>query len=937
MDFKSASIGLYKDRQINRLSRTSQKKLSVFFKKQRRLLMSKLSKYEYVFDKSVGQYAEAFDYKDMDLVWDNVEASTNDELQDIVVETEENGMTEGIKFGANQFPFGQTFDLTNPNATKWFDEHGGSVDYIKGIQKTTGDQIKTIVSSAIHEGKGFNYMAKQINRRFEGFSKERSKLIAVHESAQAFEGGNRLAIDDLAEKGLQFRKRSNSMKDNKVSLMCVENDAIGWIPLDKPFPSGHQNAPFHVRCRCWIEYERITPKGDEVDKILVNKTSDTQKKSMYADRWNDIEAYEASTLGMSKTQEKSLMGYKSYNFNNMNRFMRGQLSPTFPAKELKSLGFRTKSMASIFKKKGTKTKETLVVYRGVSRRVYDNIFKYGKYTDKGFMSTTVDLTTAKKFSGITPDGYQNVMKVVLPKGVRGISFKDESELILKPGMELKLVMVEEFKDQKLRISHMAVVSKEDIAAANAARAELAAKVAKAIQAAKDAKAAKVAKAKKDLKHQQMLKKAKASFAAKAKQDAKDAKAAKAAKDAKAAVDALANKIEKDAKAAKPTATSFMGDKVETIVVKHTSSARKHSLRENRWEEDVSKYQSSAFTLTRQQRYALTSYKGAGYRDINRYLRGLDLVGGESMRERSRELANDLASIFELEPSIVDRPVQVYRGLGYSTYKRVLKNGEYVDNGFMSTSTKLDSASFFSGGTREDKFDNIMDIVLPKGTRGIAMKSEYEFLVKKGVRLKLVGIEEFEDMDLRLLHMVVVDEDDVVTRAAAAKLAAKKVEAEVRKFEDTIIGQPFESAGIFNKNGVLLSKIDGEEGNVQIGKSEKYLKGNMLTHNHPGGGTFSLQDIVFMHKYELSEIRAVDEEYIHIATPIPGVTREQTRSVGARFSDVYKDKEIAFSKKLDSGEAKRSDIDKWKCDTAHEIWTEIAKECGITYTRIKRHP
>ena len=185
-------------------------------------------------------------------------------------------------------------------------------------------------------------------------------------------------------------------------------------------------------------------------------------------------------------------------------------------------------------------------------------------------------------------------------------------------------------------------------------------------------------------------------------------------------------------------------------------------------------------------------------------------------------------------------------------------------------------------------------------------------------------------------MVVVTEDDVVTKAATAKLAAKKVEATIRKFEDTIIGQDFESAGIFDKNGVLLTKIDGNWGNVPIGKAEKYMEGNVFTHNHPGGGTFSLQDIEVMFKYKLAGIRAVDEEYIHVATPAEGATREQKLSVGARFSDIYKDKEIAFSKKIISGEAKRSDIDKWKCDTAHEIWTEIASDCGMVYTRIKRY-
>jgi len=749
MDLKSASIGLYKDRQITRISKVSQKRLSVFFQKQKRLLMTELSKHKSVFNESVCKYSEAFDYKDMDLVWDKVEASTNDELRDVIVKAEEAGVEEGIKFGDNQFPYGQTFDLTNPNATNWFDEHGGSVDYIKGIQTTTGDKIKKIVSSTIHEGKGFTHMAKQIHRQFDGFSKERAKLIAVHESAQAFEGGNRLAIDNLAEKGLQFKKRSNSMKDNKVSLMCVENDAIGWIGLNEPFPSGHQNAPFHVRCRCWIEYQRIPPKAYEVEKMVNKHTSDEQEEHLMKDRWSDIEKYDYQKLKLSKRQNTSLMEYKSYGFGKINEYMRGTISPKTTKKDLHRLDVVSKSITSIFNKPGTKTKEPVAVYRGVSSRIYRNIFKHGTYTDNGFMSTSMDLKIAKKFSGISSEGYQNVIKVVLPKGSRGIAMKGESEFLLPPGTQLKLVMVEEFEDLELRVSHMALVTKEDIAAKAAAKAALDAKVAKAVQAAKDAKKSKVAKAAKKTTHPGMLKKAKALIATKAKQDAKDAKIALAIQAAKA---------EKDAKAAKPTSKSFMGTEVETIVIKHTPPDRKYNLYKNRWSEDVSKYVQSVSELTMEQSAALMSYKGSGYRDMNRYLRGLSLIGGEPARKWSVKHVKDLSTIFDLDKTVLDKPVQVYRGLGYSTYKRVIKNGGYVDNGFMSTSTSLDSASFFAGGSGDDRFDNIMDIVLPAGERGIAMKSESEFLINRGVRLKLVGIEEFKDLDLRLLHMVVVHDD-----------------------------------------------------------------------------------------------------------------------------------------------------------------------------------
>lgn len=256
MPLKSNAVGIYKEAKIAKLARPVRAKLATFFRHQRVLLLRELDKHKAAFEVPSDKYPEVFHVDEYDFIWDDIEDETTDDLQNIVVSAEIKGMEAGVGFNGKMFPFGQVFDLENPRAIEWFAKHGGSVDYIKGIQETTKNQIKTLVTQTVKEGDSYSNLAKKIRTKFDGFSKERAKLISVHELGQAFEGGNRLAVDDLADLGMTFEKRANSMRDGLVSPMCVENDEKGWIPKDESFPSGHQNSPFHIRCRCWTEYRR---------------------------------------------------------------------------------------------------------------------------------------------------------------------------------------------------------------------------------------------------------------------------------------------------------------------------------------------------------------------------------------------------------------------------------------------------------------------------------------------------------------------------------------------------------------------------------------------------------------------------------------------------------------------------------------------------------
>lgn len=67
----------------------------------------------------------------------------------------------------------------------------------------------------------------------------------------------------------------------------------------------------------------------------------------------------------------------------------------------------------------------------------------------------------------------------------------------------------------------------------------------------------------------------------------------------------------------------------------------------------------------------------------------------------------------------------------------------------------------------------------------------------------------------------------------------------------------ETARIYDTKGKLLLRKIGEEDFVQFTDVEiKQMRGSVLTHNHPGGGCFSPNDINMLRRGKLSELRAV---------------------------------------------------------------------------------
>lgn len=99
--------------------------------------------------------------------------------------------------------------------------------------------------------------------------------------------------------------------------------------------------------------------------------------------------------------------------------------------------------------------------------------------------------------------------------------------------------------------------------------------------------------------------------------------------------------------------------------------------------------------------------------------------------------------------------------------------------------------------------------------------------------------------------------------------AKEAKKELLKHEKSYSARSREITVVYDKNGKFLFQKAGSEKEVRFTRLEAMrLKGTVVSHNHPSGGSFSIADIYFLKVSEASEIRVVVSDGVYYMRP-PG--------------------------------------------------------------------
>lgn len=146
--------------------------------------------------------------------------------------------------------------LPNLRAQEYAKKH--AAEAVTQINDTTRKEIARIVSDGVKSGSSYNDIAKVIKEKFEEFAvpmpqkhvSNRAVLVAVTELANAYCEGNAQVGNYLQDNGVKMMKAWQTLEDDRVSDGCKENERVGWIPINKEFPSGHMHPPRFPGCRC---------------------------------------------------------------------------------------------------------------------------------------------------------------------------------------------------------------------------------------------------------------------------------------------------------------------------------------------------------------------------------------------------------------------------------------------------------------------------------------------------------------------------------------------------------------------------------------------------------------------------------------------------------------------------------------------------------------
>lgn len=274
-NFLEAASKFSKARALKPVQRKLEKGMTKAFTAQGRAFLKGFGKFQkdWPVQESSRKLREAFiTADDLDAIFEKAYWATLKLFTDPLDVAVHQALMSGSAAIIAQLGFDISFDLKNPRALDYIKAHG--VDLVTQMDKTTRDDLRTVIEYGMDQGWSYSETAGAIQRRFKGYYDtnsvwnmtaprpqghidSRAHLIAVTESGEAFETGNYLVVEDMKAGGLEIEKHWSTMKDAVVSDGCRENEAEGWIPSDQAHASGHMHPLRFPGCRCDELYQAV--------------------------------------------------------------------------------------------------------------------------------------------------------------------------------------------------------------------------------------------------------------------------------------------------------------------------------------------------------------------------------------------------------------------------------------------------------------------------------------------------------------------------------------------------------------------------------------------------------------------------------------------------------------------------------------------------------
>jgi hypothetical protein len=142
-----------------------------------------------------------------------------------------------------------------PAKVEQYLKRNGAKQLGKDVDAATKKKVRELLLKAQQERWTRTRTVRELKALWSGFTarsqgtiRNRAELIAITEIGNAYSFGTLEMAKQIQASGLTMEKAWAT--GAAPCQICDPNRAAGWIPLERPFPSGHDRPLAHPRCIC---------------------------------------------------------------------------------------------------------------------------------------------------------------------------------------------------------------------------------------------------------------------------------------------------------------------------------------------------------------------------------------------------------------------------------------------------------------------------------------------------------------------------------------------------------------------------------------------------------------------------------------------------------------------------------------------------------------
>ena len=204
---------------------------------------------------------------------------------------------------------------------------------------------------------------------------------------------------------------------------------------------------------------------------------------------------------------------------------------------------------------------------------------------------------------------------------------------------------------------------------------------------------------------------------------------------------------------------------------------------------------------------------------------------------------------------------------------------------------------------------------------------------KSGKLKLADMTDKAGNTILIKDLGKVKSVKKTVKEASKVVESTSLRESLKKAESEMALRKTEKAYVFDTNGNKVFSKKGDKSSVSFTQKEvNSMAGNINTHNHPGGTSFSFDDINVLLQADLKEIRAVTKSYVHSFSLSPGAPVKDA-ALSILEKEYKKANETVLKGLVDRVQKKEISVKYADFLHKHLVWEKVSNDIDwVNYNR-----